>query len=70
MFKDQVVLVTGAGQGIGAEIAREFAKDGAIVAVVDFNQETAEKVAPISKLKGDNLSLSKLMYLILSVQQR
>lgn len=70
MFKDQVVLVTGAGQGIGAEIAREFAKDGAIVAVVDFNQETAEKVSADIKAQGGNLSLSKLMYLILSVQQK
>lgn len=43
MFKDQVVLVTGAGQGIGAEIAREFAKDGAIVAVVDFKQRLQKK---------------------------
>ena len=45
MFKDQVVLVTGAGQGIGAEIAREFSEDGAQVVIVDFNEETANKTA-------------------------
>ncbi|WP_198439576.1 3-oxoacyl-ACP reductase FabG [Aerococcus urinae] len=45
MFNDQVVVVTGAGQGIGAEIAKEFAQDGAQVVIVDFNEETAQKTA-------------------------
>lgn len=45
MFKDQVVLVTGSGQGIGAEIAKSFAVDGAQVVIVDYNGETAEAVA-------------------------
>ena len=33
-FKDQVVVVTGASRGIGKEIARLFANEGAIVACV------------------------------------
>jgi len=44
-FEGQVVLVTGAGQGNGAAIARAFATAGARVAVVDRNLETATAVA-------------------------
>jgi NAD(P)-dependent dehydrogenase (short-subunit alcohol dehydrogenase family) len=39
------VLVTGAGTGIGAAIARALARDGARVAVTDLDGEAAAKVA-------------------------
>jgi 3-oxoacyl-[acyl-carrier protein] reductase len=38
-------IVTGAGRGIGAEIARTLAGEGCKVAVWDINGETAEKTA-------------------------
>ena len=41
----KVAIVTGAGQGIGAAVARAYAAQGARVAVVDWNLETAEQVA-------------------------
>lgn len=44
-YNKQVVLVTGAGQGNGAAIARAFGAAGAKVAVVDRNRETALSVA-------------------------
>jgi NAD(P)-dependent dehydrogenase (short-subunit alcohol dehydrogenase family) len=44
-FQGQVVLVTGAGQGNGAAIAKAFAAGGARVAVVDRNLKTAQAVA-------------------------
>ena len=44
-FYRQVVLVTGAGQGNGAAIAKAFGKAGARVAVVDRNLKTAQAVA-------------------------
>jgi 3-oxoacyl-[acyl-carrier protein] reductase len=44
-FKDKIALVTGAGQGIGAETARQFAREGARVAVADWNEEAARAVA-------------------------
>ena len=39
------IIVTGAGRGIGAEIARDLAKNGARVCVADLNEEAARSVA-------------------------
>lgn len=44
-FLNQVVLVTGGGQGNGAAIAQAFAAAGASVAVVDLNGDAARQVA-------------------------
>jgi meso-butanediol dehydrogenase / (S,S)-butanediol dehydrogenase / diacetyl reductase len=43
--QDKSVIVTGAGRGIGAEIARDLAKNGAKVCVADLNENAAQKVA-------------------------
>jgi len=40
-FSNKVVVVTGAGQGMGRAIARTFAKEGASVIAVDINQDAA-----------------------------
>jgi 3-oxoacyl-[acyl-carrier protein] reductase len=45
-------LVTGAGSGIGAAVARAFAKAGAAVLVTDVNAETADSVAAAIRAEG------------------
>ncbi len=44
-FSGKVVIVTGAGQGIGEATARRFASGGASVAVVDLDRGSADRVA-------------------------
>ncbi len=51
-LKGKVALVTGAGRGIGREIALTLAKEGARVVVNDINEEMAEKTAEDIKKDG------------------
>ncbi|MBQ7804028.1 MULTISPECIES: SDR family oxidoreductase [Rhodococcus] len=44
-FHDQVVLVTGGAQGLGAAMATRFASEGAIVAIGDVNIDAATALA-------------------------
>ena len=42
---NELVLVTGGGQGLGAAISRVLARAGALVAVTDIRAERADAVA-------------------------
>jgi len=44
-LKNKVVFVTGAATGIGAEVCRAFASQGAKVAVCDINAEAGVALA-------------------------
>jgi NAD(P)-dependent dehydrogenase (short-subunit alcohol dehydrogenase family) len=51
-FVDKTALVTGAGSGIGAEIAWKLGAEGARVVVADINVASAEKVASEIERRG------------------
>ncbi len=44
-FKDKIVVVTGAGRGIGLAVAEAFAEEGARVAVLSRNEQSCGKAA-------------------------
>jgi len=55
-FKDKVVLITGAAQGIGRATARQFAEHGARVIIhYNSNRDQAEKT--LASLNGDSHTL-------------
>jgi len=44
-FKNKVAIVTGAGQGLGAAFAKDFAKEGAAVVLIGRTQRKLDRVA-------------------------
>jgi NAD(P)-dependent dehydrogenase (short-subunit alcohol dehydrogenase family) len=70
----QVVLVTGAGQGIGKGIAKRLVGDGMTVIIADIDveaaNETAEDLGPLAKATkvdiSDETSVTELMQFISS----
>ncbi|TVY90245.1 3-oxoacyl-[acyl-carrier-protein] reductase [Lachnellula willkommii] len=52
LLEGQVAIVTGAGQGIGAEIARLFANEGARVVICDIDASKAASVVQAIKESG------------------
>jgi NAD(P)-dependent dehydrogenase (short-subunit alcohol dehydrogenase family) len=58
-FKNKVVLITGAGSGIGQAAALAFAREGAKVAVADISDAAAEgTVKLVQKAKGKAIALT------------
>lgn len=51
-FKDQGIVITGAGSGIGRETAFEFAGEGGVVATGDLDLKMAERTAEDIVKKG------------------
>ena len=51
-FRNKKILITGASTGIGAELARAFAKQGAIVGLHYFSSEDAAKTVA-SEIQGE-----------------
>ena len=58
-LKDKVAIVTGAASGIGREIARTYAREGARVVIADLNQTAADAVA--AELGGPRKALAVAM---------
>jgi NAD(P)-dependent dehydrogenase (short-subunit alcohol dehydrogenase family) len=53
-FSNQVAIITGAGQGIGFEIARQLALNGAAVLINDINEGLVKKAAGVINAEGGN----------------
>jgi 3-hydroxybutyrate dehydrogenase len=58
-LKDKVAVVTGAASGIGKEIARTFAREGAKVVIADLDQKGADATA--AELGGAGRALGVAM---------
>ena len=56
-FKNKVAVITGAGSGMGRELAIELASAGANIALVEVNEETLNETADF--LKKYNVGVSK-----------
>lgn len=54
-LEEKVAIVTGAGRGIGAAIARKLAERGASIALADINREAAETTA--REISGETIAL-------------
>ena len=52
MFNDQTVVITGAGRGIGASAALQFAEHGAKVVVNDLDSSMADETAQAIQSQG------------------
>ena len=56
-FTDQVVLITGAGSGIGRAAAVAFAREGAHVVVSDINEFSGQQTVALIIAEGRHASL-------------
>ena len=61
IFQDRVSLVTGASQGIGESIARELAREGAAVVLVDVQKAKLETVAQAIAAEGGQADVDHLV---------
>ncbi len=57
-LEGKAALITGAGQGLGEATARQFADEGALVAVLDYNKSAAEQVSSsIRQASGESIAI-------------
>jgi NAD(P)-dependent dehydrogenase (short-subunit alcohol dehydrogenase family) len=45
IFREKICIVTGGGSGLGRELGRQLAGQGAVVIIADLNEEAASRVA-------------------------
>lgn len=55
MFENKTVIITGAAQGIGKEVAAQYAKMGASVVVADINEQLGQSVCTELVQEGYNV---------------
>jgi 3-hydroxybutyrate dehydrogenase len=57
-MKNKVVCITGGAGGIGFEMARQFAKDGASVVIIDISEESLNNA--VSTLRTEQLDVTAI----------
>src|SRR5256885_9413059 len=69
-LKGKTAIVTGAGQGLGEGIALRYAQEGANIAIVDKNPETAPAVvARIEKAGGNAIPIVADLYQVANIER-
>ena len=57
-FEDKVAIITGAGRGLGAQYAKDLAREGAVVAIWDINAANLEKTKSEIEAEGGKVVTS------------
>jgi NAD(P)-dependent dehydrogenase (short-subunit alcohol dehydrogenase family) len=57
-FQDKVAIITGAGRGLGAQYAKDLAREGAVVAIWDINAANLEKTKSEIEAEGGRVVTS------------
>jgi short-subunit dehydrogenase len=63
-LKNKVVLLTGAGSGIGRCLANEFALHGAKLILTDINKSALQETVKLYQLEADTLGLIEANFLV------
>lgn len=57
-LQDKVTIITGGASGMGAAMAKLFAKEGAIVIAADINEENLKKISEENNVEGVKLDVT------------
>ena len=68
-LENKVAIISGAGQGIGEEIARRFATEGAQIVIAGLSEESALRVAmEIGEKRGEAIAVKADVMSIPSIE--
>ena len=68
LFKDKNVIITGAAGGIGKGISKAFAKEGAKIALIDFDEKNLKETLKEDKIPPYDHQLSTAVNVIKGIR--